>query len=198
MMQRAVIAALLIGAFGLAACGFHPVYGSKSKDGAPIAEQMNQVAIDPIPERQGQLLRNDLIDRFYNKGRPSQPLYHLTVSISVSDEDLGLLTNATTSLAAVHTTGNYTLKDNKDKVILTGVARSTGTYDKLNSQYSTLAAHDSAVERTVQEVSEQITSRLSLYFAEGSNAPIDVPTVKPSPFQSNYNATATQPSTPSH
>src|ERR1700722_4180758 len=43
----------------LAACGFHPVYGGSTAKG-PVAEQLNQVAIDNIADRQGQLLRNDL------------------------------------------------------------------------------------------------------------------------------------------
>jgi hypothetical protein len=32
--------------------------------------------------------------------------------------------------------------------------------------YATLAAHDGALERTVHEIGEQLTARISLYFAE--------------------------------
>jgi hypothetical protein len=54
--------------------GFHAVYGSHGGSDSPVAEQLNQVAIDNIPDRQGQMLRNALIDRMYGKGRPLQPL----------------------------------------------------------------------------------------------------------------------------
>jgi LPS-assembly lipoprotein len=150
----------------LTACGFHPVYGAHGDDGSPVAERMYQVAIDPIPDRPGQMLRNDLIDRMYGKGRPAQPAYHLVVKLRISEEDLGLLANATTALSGLHAYGDFVLTDAGGKTVLSGAAHSMATYDKLSSQYATLAARDGAIERTVREVSEQITSRLSLYFAE--------------------------------
>ena len=150
----------------LSGCGFHSVYGSHSANGSTVSEELNKVAIDPIPEHVGQQLRNDLIDRFYGKGRPSQPLYHLSVKIGISEEDLGLLVNATAALAAVHVNGAYVLTDANGTELIRGDVTSSATYDKLTSQYGTLAARDSAVERTAREVSEQITARLSLYFAE--------------------------------
>jgi len=170
----------------LPACGFHPVYGGQGYNGSPVAEQLGQIAIGPIPERAGQMLRNDLIDRMYGKaGRPAQPIYHLDITLSSTEEDLGLLSNATTTLSSLHTTCTYTLKDAGGKVLFSGIARGTATFDKLISQYGTLAAHDSAVERTVREVSEQIVNRLGVYFAEPPPqtpqvtpiAPTDVPTL---------------------
>ena len=155
----------------LAACGFHPVYGGHGSDGSPVSEQLNEVAIDPIPDHMGQMLRNDLIDRMYGKGRPAQPAYHLSVKLKLVDEDLGVLANATTSLADVQIFGDYALKDAQGKVLASGTVHSTSSYDKLVSIYSTLAAHDSAVERTVLEVSEQLTARLSLYFSEKDAKP---------------------------
>jgi LPS-assembly lipoprotein len=152
--------------FPLSGCGFHPVYGAQGGDGSPVAEQLNQVAIDPIPDHPGQMLRNDLIDRMYGKGRPAQPLYHLAIKLRIAEEDLGTLVNATTSLAAIHTSGDYALKDANDKTLAHGTVVSTASYDKLGSMYGTVAAHDGAVERTIREVSEQLTARLSLYFSD--------------------------------
>ena len=149
----------------LAACGFHPVYGGSTAKG-PVAEQLNQVAIDNIADRQGQLLRNDLIDRMYGKGRPSQPLYRLVIKLHTTQEDVGTLANAVATLTELNTYADYTLNDLKGKEILHGSAHSVTSYSRLDNQYATLASHDSAVERTVGEVSEQIVNRLSLYFAE--------------------------------
>jgi len=160
------VAVLLTILFTLTACGFHPVYGGHGSDGSPVAEQLNQVAIDPIPDHPGQMLRNDLIDRIYGKGRPAQPIYHLSIKLRVVDEDIGVLANGTTSLADVHTIGDYALKDASGKVVANGTVESLSSYDKLTSIYSTLAAHDSALERSLRETSEQLTARLSLYFSE--------------------------------
>jgi LPS-assembly lipoprotein len=132
---------------------------------------MNQVAIDPMPDRPGQMLRNDLIDRMYGKGRPAQAAYHLGIKLRIAEEDLGLLTNATSALSGLHVYGDYALTDAGGKTVLSGGVHSMATYDKLSSQYATLAARDGAIERTMREVSEQITGRLSLYFAEQAAAP---------------------------
>jgi LPS-assembly lipoprotein len=159
--------ALLVAFLALSACGFHPVYGSHGDDGSPVTEdQLSLVSIDPIPEHSGQMLRNDLLDRFNSNGRPDAPEYYLTVKLRVTEEDLGTLANATSALAAVHAYGDYSLKDRAGKVLVTGTTSSTAQYDKLASMYGTLAAHDSAIERTVNELSEQLTARISLFFSE--------------------------------
>src|ERR1700733_2535287 len=38
-------------------CGFHPVYGTRD-DNSSVADELNDVAIENIPDRQGQMLRN--------------------------------------------------------------------------------------------------------------------------------------------
>jgi LPS-assembly lipoprotein len=157
----------------LSGCGFSPIYGSHSGSGGPVAEQLSQIAIDSIPDRQGQILRNDLIDRMYGKGRPSQPLYHLSVKLHLNFEDTGILANTTATLTEVNTYGDYELKDLKDKVIVRGTAHSATSYSRLSDEYATLTAHDSAVQRTVDEVSNQIVNRLGLYFANPSPLPGD-------------------------
>jgi LPS-assembly lipoprotein len=159
----------------LTACGFSPIYGSHDTSGAPVAEQLNQVAIDNIPDRPGQMLRNDLIDRMYGKGRPSQPLYHLSIKLRTTEESTGILANSTATLSELHTYGEYRLTDAKGKELLHGTAHSATSYGLLDQQYATLSAHDSAVERTVAEVSEQITNRLSLYFANPPKPPEETP-----------------------
>lgn len=151
----------------LAACGFHPVYGGHDSSGSPVAAQLNQVAIDNIPDQAGQMLRNNLIDQFYGQGRPAQPLYHLSIGVKTGEEFLGLLANATSTLSEVTSTGSYRLADTKGNVLVSGTARSVTDYDLFNNQYGTLAAKNSAIERNMTELSEQITNRLSLYFAEG-------------------------------
>lgn len=151
----------------LAACGFHPVYGShNSESGSPVAVALNSVAIDNIADRPGQILRNDLIDRMYVKGRPSLPTLTLSVKIRNTEEDLGILTNATATRSLMNTYGDYQLKDRKGTVLVWGTAHSTTSFDKLNDIYGTLTAREDAYQRTLNEVSEQIVNRLSLYFSE--------------------------------
>jgi len=158
---------LLLSAFGLLpACGFQPVYGPHDEGTLPVAEALNDVAIDNLPDRNGQMLRNDLIDRMYGANRPDRPLYRLSVKLHSSEEDLGVLANATTTRSLLNMYGDYVLKDAKDKEILHGTAHSVASFDKQTQMYGTLAARQDAYQRTLHEVGEQIVNSLSLHFAE--------------------------------
>jgi len=161
-------------------CGFHSVYGTHDGSGSAAAEQLQQVAIDNIPNRSGQILRNALIDRMYGSGRPSQPQYELQIKLRTTESYVGLLANAVSTLSELDAYGDYVLTDMHGKELLRGSTHSQSSYNRLDDQYATLAAHDSAVERTVRELSEQIVNRLNVYF---SNLPATAPptTVPPAP-----------------
>ena len=154
-------------------CGFHPIYGSHD-DNPAVAAQLNDVAIEGIPDQHGQMLRNGLIDRMYGKGRPSQPKYHLSVGLKTTEEGIGLLPNATTSLTELTLIATYTLSDASGKALMNASAHTVANYDSLQEQYATLAAQQGAYERSVNEIADQIVNRVSLYFSEGN-------TVKPPP-----------------
>jgi LPS-assembly lipoprotein len=156
----------LFAALALSGCGFHSVYGSRDSDDSPIAAQMQDVAIDNIKERNGQMLRNDLIDMMYGKGRPTQPRYRLTIDLKASEEDLGIQADATTTRAMINMVGNFVLKDAAGKELMHGTAHSTSNINKISNQYATLVSNQDAYARTINEVSQQIVNRLSLYFAE--------------------------------
>ena len=50
----------------LSACGFSPMYGANSsKNNTAIKTELTDIEIALIPDREGQYLRNALIDRFY-------------------------------------------------------------------------------------------------------------------------------------
>jgi LPS-assembly lipoprotein len=151
----------------LGACGFQPVYGTHGGEGgSPVALDLNNIAIDNIPDRNGQILRNDLIDRLYGRNRPEKPAYNLKVAIQSGEEDLGILANATTTRSLLNMDSDYSLSDDHGKQILSGHAHSVASFDKLDQMYGTVAARQDAYERTLHEISEQIVNRLSLYFSE--------------------------------
>ena len=162
------LAALLL---ALPGCGFHPMYATHTDDEAMVSDDLSLVEVEPIPEHDGQILRNYLLDRFNSTGRPVGAPYQLYVSVKYAEQNLGTLANGTTTLAAIASTADYALKDKNGKVLATGTTSSTSQYDQLNSIYGTLEAHDSAIDRTMREISEQLTARIGLYFAEHKNNP---------------------------
>jgi LPS-assembly lipoprotein len=166
-MRKFYPLAVLLCVFLLAGCGFHPIYGSHgAASGSPVAMDLNNVAIDNIPDHNGQMLRNDLIDRMYGKNRPEKPLYTLKVKIHSDEEDLGILANATATRELMNMYGDYSLVDAKGDVLISGTAHSVASFDKLDEMYGTVAVRQDAYERTLHEVGEQIVNRISLYFSE--------------------------------
>ena len=151
----------------LTGCGFSPIYGNHGgATDTPVAKALNDVQIANIPDREGQFLRNHLIDRLYFNGRPTQPQARLEVALTHYTRDFGILENATASRAEWNQTAQYTLKALDGRTLLTGRAKSAVGYSKLNAQYGALAAEQTAQERALREIGEQIVNRLSLYYAE--------------------------------
>jgi len=165
MKKASYFALVLSTLLMLSACGFHSVYGTHDT-GTSTAVALNNIAIDNIPNRNGQILRNDLIDRMYGKNRSSQPQYRLKISVTYSEEDLGILANATATRSLLNMSGDYSLTDAQGEEILKGTAHSVASFDKLDQIYATVAARQDAYDRTLHEVSEQIVNRLSLYFSK--------------------------------
>ena len=155
----------LTGLLLLTACGFSPIYGSH-KDKGPVSEALSTVAIDSIPDSNGQFLRNKLIDRFYFHGKPAHPQTRLTVTLRATETDLGIQKDATASRSQLNLWADYVLRDNEGKELLKRTAHSVASYNKINAQYGQVATQRNAYERTLTEVSEQISSVVSLYFAE--------------------------------
>lgn len=152
-------------ALGMMGCGFQPVYGTRS-DNASVAQQINAVGIENIPNRDGQMLRNNLIDRLYRKGRPSAPLYNLSINLRRTEDDLGIQADSTSTRSLLNIYADYALKNKKGDVLVKGTARSVASFNKQTQQYSTESARQSAIERTMVEVSDQIVNTISLYFSE--------------------------------
>lgn len=174
MFKRLALASLL----ALTACGFTPIYGSHGSDGSPVAQALGNVAIENISDRNGQILRNRLIDRMYSQGRPRAPLARLNVSLHSSESAMGVQKDATTTRSQLNMTADFTLSDMDGKTVHKGTAHAVASYSKLDAQYGTLAAQRDAQERALGEISEQIVNNLSLYYAEKAPAKTDTHTVQ--------------------
>ncbi|HYE49835.1 MAG TPA: LPS assembly lipoprotein LptE [Azospirillaceae bacterium] len=165
----ALLLALALPALG--GCGFKPVYGTGASapvQGQGVQAALAQVSIDVIPDRNGQVLRNLLIDRFYGQGRPENPDYRLAVALTAAKEDLGIRKDATATRARVRLVADYQLIDTKTgKTLYRTFSRAIVSYNLLEAQYATLVAEQNAYERALTELSEDIRTRLSLYFQRG-------------------------------
>ena len=157
-MKRAAL--LLVLAAMTSGCGLRPLYGGGSS--SPAATFLSQVSVQPIPGRSGWLVRNALVDRIGTNG--GSPRYRLEVEL---DDDLtGFGVRGDTAVTRERRTlrARYRLVDTTNgQVVLDATAGSDAGIDVVGSEYATVAAEQTAVERLAQVVADQITARLSLY-----------------------------------
>jgi len=149
----------------LLGCGFKPVYMANSS-GQAMVQDFSNIYISNIPNRSGQYLRNQLIDRLYTKGIPQQPRYNLSVSpVKESISKLGIRKDATATHAQMSLKVDIVLKDKQTgNVLLERSIRSVNSFNILESQFTTAVTEQDARERALNEMSDTITTELSLYF----------------------------------
>ena len=149
----------------LAACGFQPVHGTHGYKGAAIS-QLSLVSIPRIPEREGQILRNNLIDRFHVRGTPKSPKYDLVINqLQTQVTRLGIAADASTTRAQYEASATVSLKDkSSDEIVLTRNYRTLAGFNILGSEFQSVIAEENARDRALNQMSEQIETQLSLYF----------------------------------
>jgi len=157
---------VLCGLLLLTGCGFSPVYGSHDAGSQPVVQALGSVQIENIPDRRGQILRNKLIDRMYTHGRPQDPQARLNVSITATEAAMAVQKDSTSTRSQLNMSANFTLVDMDGNALHKGSAHSVASYSKLSAQYGTLATQQTAYDRALNEIGEQIVNNLSLYYAE--------------------------------
>lgn len=154
-------ALLLIAAPLLASCGLRPLYSNGSS--GPVATTLAAVEVDQIAGQQGWLMSNALRDRLAAGGRTT-PAYRLEVELD--DQIIGLGVRSDDSIARQRRTlrARYRLVElARGTVVLDATAGSDAGIDAVGSEYATIAAENTALERLTDVVADQIVARLALY-----------------------------------
>jgi len=168
MSRLAAIVALGIASCALSACGLQPLYVGGAN--GVVAQGLAGIDVPAIPDRQGWLMRNALVDRFGVDrfgvdrlgGSGAAPRYRLDVVLDDNVEALGLLTDDTIGRERRTLRARYQLIDlASGTVLVDATAGSDAGIDVVASEYATIAAEQTALENLVAEVANQITARLS-------------------------------------
>lgn len=143
---------------GLSACGFTPMYGaSDSSHESAAATSLAQVEIATIPDRSGQVLRNDLLDRFYTQGYPSTPLYKLIVDTPTELRvDLDITKSSEATRSQLRLTSKMTLQDNKGTVLATRDLFAIASFNVLQSEFATRVTEENARQNAIHDLARQI------------------------------------------
>lgn len=165
-MSRALVLAFVL---LLTGCGLRPLYGGGGA--GPVAQTLQAVAIAPIPGRAGWLVRTALEDRLGGEAGTA-PRYRL--EIELDDEITGFGIRGDNAVTRERRTlrARYRLVDAAvGTVLLDATAGSDAGIDVVSSEYATVAAEQTALERLAKEVADQIVTRVALYASRSGGAP---------------------------
>ncbi len=157
---------ILVLCFVLAGCGFHPVYGVNKYQDTGVEQYLGQIDIGNIPNREGQYLRNALIDRFYRNSRPLNARYSLSFEPLIeSITDLDITKTSDSTRAQLRETTAFTLKDvQTGEILMQRDLYAIVSYNILASEFSSRVSEDSARLNAIDDLAQQVEKQISLYF----------------------------------
>ena len=158
--------ALLL-ALALPACGLHPLYAGGS--GGPVATTLDRVEVAPIEGKAGWLVSTALCDRLTASGTP---LYRLDIRLDDRISGLGVRRDNSVSRERRTLRARYQLVNVADgTVLLDATAGSDAGIDVVGSEYATIAAENTALERLSGIIADQIVARVALFAQRRSQTP---------------------------
>jgi len=149
---------------GLSACGFQPLYSPQIH----TTQDMADVKIATISDRDGQVLRNHLLDLLNPYGVPCKPNYTLHTKLTTTAREIGIRRDATTSRKELIATAAITLKDNQTgRVLLTRSIIAKNSYSALDTNYYTnVVTQEYAKEEAFRDLAFRIQLALAEFFAK--------------------------------
>lgn len=156
-MKRLLPLALLT----LPGCGLQPLYSGGA--GGQVAQALGGVDVAPIPGKNGWLVANALKDRIAAVPGAA-PRYRLEVELDDKIEGFGIRRDDAITRERRTLRARYRLKDAANGTVLVdATAGSDAGIDVVQSEYATIAAENTALERLAGEVADQIVARIALY-----------------------------------
>lgn len=167
VLNRRALVSLGLAAL-LPGCGFEPLYASGA-GGKPSVAQADLAAISVgiIPDRQGQLLRQALQDRFERQGVGVAHRYDLSVGFTIVQEGIGIQPDTSTTYMRVSGTASWILsaQDPQHSALGNGSARALDSYNFIANQFFAAQLEYEMIQRRLADnLADQITLQLARYF----------------------------------
>ncbi len=143
----------------LGGCGLQPLYSGGNA--GPVAAALAGVSVAPIQGKAGWLMQAALADRIQAAGSPR---YSLKVELDDRISGFGVRRDDAVTRERRILRARYQLVENATgQTVLDATAGSDAGIDVVSSDYATIAAENSALERLTGLVADQIVSRVALY-----------------------------------
>lgn len=157
-MRKAALCLLLLAS--LPGCGLRPLYAGGQSGAA--AQALASVRIEAIPGKGGWLMRNALEDRLKAVGE-GDARFLLKVQLDDRIEGLGVRADDTVTRERRTLRARYQLVDNANgETVLDETTGWDAGIDVTSSEYATVAAEDSALERLTEIVADRVLAKVAL------------------------------------
>jgi len=144
----------------LSGCGFESVYGSASRK--PGAAQLREIEVEPIANRNGQILRNHLIDMFDPLRDRANKRFVLRASVTETPGIVTLRRDNVISRGGYSATVSFQIYDRASgRQLVSGGSTIQTDFEIADSEYSTRAARENARERVMQILAEEVREQIS-------------------------------------
>lgn len=169
-MKRPILSAvamIMVSGAMLPGCGLRPVYSGGGK--GTVAHAIGNVEVPAIEGKAGWLVRNALNDRLAAVSSGTGPRFRLVVKLDDSIQGFGVRADDAVTRERRTLRARYQLIDEATGTqMLDDTAGSDVGIDVVSSEYATIAAEDTALERLAQTIADQILSRLALFALQDS------------------------------
>lgn len=167
-MRLLFVSCLVATSLTVGGCGLRPLYANGSQ--GAVAQVLADVDVAPIEGHSGWLVRNALRDRLQATQRGEGPGKRLRLDVRLEDSITGFGVRADDAVTRERRTlrARYQLVDAATgEVMLDATAFSDAGIDVVGSEYATIAAESSALERLSSAVADQIVARLAVFANRG-------------------------------
>lgn len=154
------LAPILLLPLALTGCGLRPLYADGST--GSVAQTLATVEVAPIGGQSGWLVRNALNDRLHHQ--PTTARYRLEAELDDQIAGFGVSTNNSITRERRTLRVRYRLVDSATgSVLLDQTASVDAGIDVAASEYATVAAEQTALERLSGMLADQIVARIATF-----------------------------------
>ena len=162
----------------LASCGFEPLYAHREEKSSwyfggkfdnSVTTEMEQIKVEPIADRFGQQVRNELLDLMTPRGMPAKPKYRLFVQLKSKNViQQALRRDITATRERVEYKVTYRLESSSYEkginTLVSGNSVAFVSYDLLENPFSTTMAQKKTEADAAKIIANDIVLRMGAYF----------------------------------
>lgn len=175
-MRALLTSSLVAASLMLGGCGLRPLYANGSK--GAVAQVLADVDVAAIEGHSGWLVRNALRDRLQATQGGEGAGKRLRLDVRLEDSITGFGVRADDAVTRERRTlrARYQLVDAATgEVLLDATAAQDAGIDVVGSEYATIAAESTALERLASGIADQIVARLAVFANRGGGQSADTP-----------------------